>query len=269
MKVRQKEKFMKKVLVIGDGCLDVFQYGKCERLSPEAPVPIFKPIKATNNGGMAVNVYNNLVSLGVECDIHTYSGITKTRYIDEVSNQMLLRVDENDQIFVGLNIYDKQMAFDYSVYEAIVISDYNKGFLTEELIKHIADSHPLVFMDTKKKIGGWAKNVKYIKINKKEFNQNMDYLMYQHPNDTVVTLGKDGAMRYYNDDGECKTEHFPNTNEHPVRDLTGAGDTFFAGLVAKFMENNDICDAIIFANRCAAWAVTQRGVAVVDRYKIG
>lgn len=259
---------MKKVLVIGDGCKDVFQYGKCERLSPEAPVPIFKPIKATDNGGMAINVYNNLVGLGVECDILTNSGITKTRYVDEVSNQMLLRIDENDQIFLSPRMYDKIMTFDYSVYKAIVISDYNKGYLTQEMIKYIADNHPLVFMDTKKKIGSWAWNVKYIKINQKEFNKNCDYLMLEHPNETVVTLGKDGAMRYYNDDGECKIEHFPNTSEHPVRDLTGAGDTFLAGLVAKFIENDDICDAIIFANRCAAWAVTQKGVAVVDRYKI-
>jgi bifunctional ADP-heptose synthase (sugar kinase/adenylyltransferase) len=259
---------VKKVLVIGDGCKDVFQYGKCERLSPEAPVPVFKPLKAKENGGMAINVYNNLIGLGVDCDILTYSGITKTRYIDEISNQMLLRIDENDQIFIGPIKYEHLLAYDYSKYQAIVISDYNKGFLTEELIKYIADNHPLVFMDTKKKISFWAKNVKYIKINKKEFNQNMDYLMYQHPNDTIVTLGKDGAIRYYNDDGECKTEQYPNVNEHPVRDLTGAGDTFLAGLVAGFLEKNNIDDAIIFANRCAAWAVTQKGVAVVDRYKI-
>ena len=86
--------------------------------------------------------------------------------------------------------------------------------------------------------------------------------------DVIVTLGKNGAKRYCNDNGTCRTETYPNVNEHPVRDLTGAGDTFFAGLVAKFIENNDICDAIIFANKCAAWAVTQKGVAVVDRYKI-
>jgi sugar/nucleoside kinase (ribokinase family) len=53
-----------------------------------------------------------------------------------------------------------------------------------------------------------------------------------------------------------------------VRDLTGAGDTFLAGLVAGYLEKNNIYDAIIFANRCAAWAVTQKGVSVVDRYKI-
>jgi bifunctional ADP-heptose synthase (sugar kinase/adenylyltransferase) len=238
-------------------------------LSPEAPVPIFKPLRATNNGGMAVNVYNNLMALGVDCDILTYSGITKTRYVDEVSNQMLLRIDENDQIFLFPNMYDKLMGFDYSKYQAIVISDYNKGFLTEDIIKHIAVSNPLTFMDTKKKISNWATFIKYIKINEKEFNKCEDYLTLHYPNETIVTLGKNGAKRYYNDNGICGVQHFPNTDEHPVRDLTGAGDTFFAGLVAKFIENNDICDAIIFANRCAAWAVTQKGVAVVDRYKIG
>ena len=259
---------MKKILVIGDGCKDVFQYGKCERLSPEAPVPVFKPLKVTTNGGMAVNVYNNLKALGVECDILTYSGITKTRYVDEVSNQMLLRVDENDEIFVSQNMYDKIKNFNYGIYDAIVISDYDKGLLGEKMIKSIAHDHPLVFMDTKKRISEWAWNVKYIKINEKEFKENQDYLMYKHPNDVIVTLGKNGAKRYCNDNGTCRTEMYPNINEHPVRDLTGAGDTFFAGLVAKFLENNDIDDAIIFANKCAAWAVTQKGVAVVDRYKI-
>jgi bifunctional ADP-heptose synthase (sugar kinase/adenylyltransferase) len=265
-KCMMKEKI--KVLVIGDGCKDVFQYGKCDRLSPEAPVPIFKPLRAKENGGMAVNVYNNLRGLGVECDIRTYSGITKTRYIDEVSNQMLLRIDENDQIFMSPITYNHLMEIDYSQYKAIVISDYNKGYISQELIKHIADNHPLVFMDTKKKINKWAWNVKYIKINEKEFVQNQDYLTLQHPNDTIATLGKKGAMLCHNVDGECKIDSFPINNEHPVRDLTGAGDTFFAGLVAKFIETNDICEAINFANKCAAWAVTQKGVAIVDKYKI-
>ena len=257
---------MNKVLVIGDGCKDVFQYGKCERLSPEAPVPIFKPVKIKDNGGMAMNVYANLLALGVDCDILTNSGITKTRYVDEVSNQMLLRVDENDEVE---NILLCDLAkIKYDLYDAIVISDYDKGFLSETDIIYICNNHPLVFMDTKKIINEWAWNVKYIKINEKEFNRNQDYLILKHPNDVIVTLGKNGAKRYCNDNGTCRTEKYPNVNEHPVYDLTGAGDTFLAGLVAKFIENNDICDAIIFANRCAAWAVTQKGVAVVDRYKI-
>jgi len=259
---------MNKVLVIGDGCKDVFQYGKCERLSPEAPVPVFKPTKNKSNGGMAVNVYNNLIALGVKCDILTYSGITKTRYVDEVSNQMLLRVDENDMIFVSPSTYNKIKNFDYKAYEAIVISDYDKGFLNEKLIENIAKNHPLVFMDTKKKINKWAKKVKYIKINEKEFNQNRDYLMFEHPNDVIVTLGKAGAAKYYIEDDERKAMYFYNTIQHPVRDLTGAGDTFLAGLVVGYLEKNNINDAIIFANKCAGWAVTQKGVSIVDKHKI-
>jgi len=84
---------MKKVLVIGDSCEDVFRYGICDKLSPEAPVPIFLPLRTTGNGGMAINVYENLKALGVHCDIFTNDiRPVKMRYVDEVSNQMLLRV---------------------------------------------------------------------------------------------------------------------------------------------------------------------------------
>ena len=50
---------MNKVLIIGDSCLDVFEYGICNRINPEAPVPIFLPYKKIKNSGMAMNVYNN------------------------------------------------------------------------------------------------------------------------------------------------------------------------------------------------------------------
>jgi D-beta-D-heptose 7-phosphate kinase/D-beta-D-heptose 1-phosphate adenosyltransferase len=249
---------MKKVLVIGDGCKDVFQYGNCERLSPEAPVPVFKPLKVKSNGGMAVNVYNNIRSLGIEADIITDSGVTKTRYVDEVSNQMLLRVDENDEVE---NIFLNDLAaIKYNTYDAVVISDYNKGFLSEEDIIYICNNHPLVFMDTKKKIGNWAYGVEYIKINKKEFDANSENLLKEYNGELIVTLGNEGAMRWMN--------KFPIVNEHPVRDLTGAGDTFLAALVVEYLQKNNIDDAIIFANKCAAWAVTQKGVSIVDRYKI-
>lgn len=259
---------MKKVLVIGDGCKDVFQYGRCDRICPEAPVPVFKPVKSVESGGMAINVYNNLLALGIDCDILTYSGISKTRYIDEVSNQMLLRIDENDQIFLSPNMFDKIVNFKYEEYDAIVISDYDKGFLSKEIIKRISEFHHLVFMDSKKKIGEWARNIDFIKINKKEFDQNRHYLTMEHINEVIVTTGKEGALRYYVENNERKSEHYSNNDEHPVRDLSGAGDTFLAGLVADYIKNNDICRAIEFANRCAAWVVSQKGVAVVNPDKI-
>ena len=249
---------MKKVLVIGDGCKDVFQYGKCDRLSPEAPVPVFKPLQAKSNGGMAVNVYNNIRSLGVEADIITDSGVTKTRYVDEVSNQMLLRVDENDEVE---NILLCDLAkIKYDEYSAVVISDYDKGFLSEEDIIYICNNHPLVFMDTKKKIGNWAYGVEFIKINKKEFDANSENLFKEYNGELIVTLGKEGAMHWMN--------KYPIKIEHPVRDLTGAGDTFLAALAVKYLENRDIQEAIMFANKCSAWVVTQKGVAVVDLNKV-
>ena len=54
-----------KVLVIGDFMIDHYIIGTSNRVSPEAPVPVLQPVKNTKNGGMANNVYNNLLSLGV------------------------------------------------------------------------------------------------------------------------------------------------------------------------------------------------------------
>jgi D-beta-D-heptose 7-phosphate kinase/D-beta-D-heptose 1-phosphate adenosyltransferase len=256
---------MKKVLVIGDGCKDVFQYGKCERLSPEAPIPIFKPLQAKTNGGMAMNVYANLMALGVDCDIITESGITKTRYVDEVSNQMLLRVDENDEI--NEVDTDRLSIIDFDKYDAIVVSDYDKGFLDINDIEYLANNHKHVFMDTKKEISIWCSNIFCIKINNKEYMRNQAWLDHMFENIIIVTLGDKGAKYSYLKK-KITEQLFPIEEEHPVRDLTGAGDTFMAALVAKYLENKDVPEAIKFANKCASWAVTQKGVSVIDLNKI-
>ena len=64
-----------KFLVIGDSCTDIFIYGKCERICPEAPVPVFTPTGATRNGGMAKNVQANVIALGIECDVITNQNV--------------------------------------------------------------------------------------------------------------------------------------------------------------------------------------------------
>lgn len=251
---------MKKVLVIGDGCSDVFRYGICDRLSPEAPVPIFKPTRTTDNGGMAINVYENLKALGVECDIITNDiRPVKTRYVDEISNQMLLRVDEKDEIKEILATDFE--AIDFKKYDAVVISDYGKGYLSDVAIKMISERHPLVFMDTKKRLGFWAYGVEFIKLNEKEFNENHEWLLTHTEGKLIQTKGKDGAVLDF-------TEEFPIEDEHEVRDLSGAGDTFLAALVADYVKNNDIRKAIRFANRCAAWVVSQKGVVTVNPDKV-
>ena len=86
------------VLVIGDSCTDVFQYGEINRLCPEAPVPVFTPSYKMENPGMAANVVSNLKAIGVNTFlISNKEPIIKTRLIDERSNQMITRIDENDK----------------------------------------------------------------------------------------------------------------------------------------------------------------------------
>ena len=245
-----------KILVIGDGCNDMFRYGRCERLSPEAPVPIFLPIRDTVNGGMALNVADNIESLGVKCDLITNDiRPMKTRLVDEVSNQIIVRIDENDKIKeIIAKDFDN---IDFSQYDAVVISDYDKGFLSDTAIRLITERHNLVFMDTKKKLDSWANGVKVIKLNEKEFNENYEWLLHHVDGDVIMTRGKDGAVLNF-------SQEFPIEDEHPVRDLSGAGDTFLAGLVVKYLEKNNIEEAIRFANKCASWVVTQKGVVAVD-----
>ena len=88
-----------KVLLIGDSCIDEYVYGVCERLNPEAPVPILKFNRKETKKGMALNVRQNLMSFGIDVFILTnQESITKTRYIDERYNQQFLRVDNEPSL---------------------------------------------------------------------------------------------------------------------------------------------------------------------------
>ena len=162
-----------KVLVIGESCTDIFVYGTSERKSPEGNGPVFVPISETYGAGMASNVANNLGAMGLDTDIHSDSGnIIKSRYVNQNTNELYLRVDENDSV----NRIDISKLSNISQYDAIIISDYCKGFLTEEDIANIASLHPLVILDTKKKLGDWCKDLKFIKINRLEWKNNKDVI---------------------------------------------------------------------------------------------
>lgn len=243
-----------KVLVIGDSCKDVFVYGKCERLAPAAPVPVFVPLYSKDNTGMAGNVNENLLSLGVNTGLITNKrDITKTRYVDEKTNHIVIRIDSNEEKIDRIENIEK-IAF--KNYDAIVISDYNKGFLHEEDIAFIAAQHPLVFMDTKKLLGEWAMDITYIKINEEEYGKTKHLIENAKwiEDKLIVTVGSRGC-RY-------KDSTLP-VQKVEIKDLTGAGDTFMAGLVCKYLETKNILDALIYANECATQVVQQKGVNTV------
>ena len=246
---------MSRVLVIGEQCDDIFIYGDTPRLSPEGPAPIFIPKREVYNGGMGMNVMKNLMSLGIEVDFeHQQSFITKTRHIHESSNTLLLRIDEEKNID---NIGDRLPKLDFWDYPMVVVSDYNKGFLTEEDIAYIAYKHPNVICDTKKKLGEWCRDLRFIKLNRSEFENNKEFI---EENDwilekLIITLDKDGCM--------YKGTSYP-TEQVEIMDISGAGDTFVAGFVKEFLDTEDVPKSIQFANRCSAQVVQKRGVTTID-----
>ena len=246
---------MSKVLVVGDSCTDIFRYGKVERLSPEAPVPVIKPTHETQNGGMAKNVKTNLEALNIEVDIVTNKNdIRKIRYIDDKSNQMILRVDENDYC---REINKKELKFIIdNEFDAIIISDYCKGFLKENHIKYICENCENVFVDTKKKLGDWIKKADFIKINDLEHKKNFEVIPHypDFKNKLIVTQGKNGCI--------YKDKVFP-TKEVPVKDVSGAGDTFLAGLVCEYIKSNNIEKSIHFAQKCTTQVVQKLGVSTI------
>lgn len=244
-----------KILVIGDSCTDEFVYGSTPRLSPEGPAPVFNPEYTNVNPGMAGNVKRNLEKLGADVDLVTnLEVIKKTRYVEKASNTLLLRVDIQDQV---PRISKEQLeSIRPSQYDSIIISDYNKGFLTEDDIDYISKNHSNVVCDTKKKLGKWCKSLKYIKLNRIEYATNLDFINRNSwiKDKVITTLDKDGCMYR----GILFKSH-----KVDIIDISGAGDTFTAAFTYSLSNGNSVEDAILFANSSAEKVVQKRGVSVL------
>ena len=241
-----------KILIIGDSCTDKFIYGECKRLCPEAPVPVFSPINSTKNDGMAKNVFNNFKSLAPNWDIDFITNsndIMKTRIVDVKTNQMLLRIDDNDKCpkCTGLDKLED--------YDAVVISNYNKGFLTQEDIKYLIDKFPISFIDSKKIFGEWVYGASFIKINQSEYEKNKENLV-DYKGQLIVTLGEKGV--------QWANLIHPPTRQAEVSDLSGAGDTFFAAFIYHYLAHQNISNSIYFAQNCSLEVIEKKGVVIVE-----
>lgn len=244
-----------RILIIGDSCTDVFVYGKADRLCPDAPVPILLPTEEIRNGGMASNVYNNVLALGGDVEILTNKKVTtKIRYVDKQTNHMIMRLDSDlgkvDRIE---NIQDIK----FSNYDCIIISDYNKGFLDFDDIDFICKNHSRVFIDTKKIIKDKFADAFCIKINEKEYHNNLNsgYDIKKTHKNVIITLGSKGC--------EFKNKIYP-VKKVDIKDMSGAGDTFISGLVVAYCKYESLEDSIEFANACATIVVQKKGVSIVS-----
>jgi D-glycero-beta-D-manno-heptose-7-phosphate kinase len=229
-----------KVLVIGDACRDVYIYGSTDRKNPEAAAPLLNNLMTATRDGMAANVANNLTALGAE--VHTIlpppPWSEKERYIDERHGTQLLRVD-----------YDRPSdplgeLPDLSAYDAVVVSDYDKGFVSHDILQKLDGKTPL-FLDTKKRELGYLSDA-WVKVNEREHE-----LILTPPKRLIATLGNRGSM--------YEGRHAA-ANPVDVIDPCGAGDTYLAAFAWAMMQEPDyVFGAMEFANLAAAVTCKHRG----------
>lgn len=306
-----------KVLVIGDICLDQTIDGSATRLSPEAPVPVVHNPELSYTLGMAGNVALNLRNLGAEVHIETICGkdeangiiqkllnyyeiqdiqetikiqddvqgrwvtTTKTRIV--ANGQQLTRIDieeyvDNPELYEQFaDIMDKNHGI--NKFDFVVISDYNKGIITETSWKYIkpvldkVNKSGIYFVDTKK-TNVWKFYVEDFILfpNTKELNKILNEAGYNSTLDDlqefmddmqwkllVETASENGA-NIYND----KLEHW-NYAAHTqqVFDVCGAGDTFIAAFSLAYYQTKNHHYAAKFANHCCSKVVMKKGTVPI------
>lgn len=245
-----------KILVIGDSCYDVYHYGMCKRVSPEAPVIILDERTIKKTEGMSGNVAANLKAFNTNVQhISNTHRTSKHRYIDSRLNHHLLRVDEPEGIIkekIDLDVLPLPQEID-----GVVISDYNKGFLSREDCAYISKRYKDVplFVDSKKTDLSCYSNC-ILKVNNIEY-EKIEQMPLQ--SEMIITQGDKGAI--YN-------SKIYAVEKVEVFDVCGAGDVFLSTLTYFYLLNNNLEDATIKANKAAALSVTKTGTYVLTKADI-
>ena len=240
------------ILVVGDGCMDAYTYCNTNRLAPEAPCPVLDVSHVHEAPGMAMNVYENVHSFTTSVDYVTnenWVDIIKNRYVHTKSNHHFCRIDTG-VVEERINLDE----LDLDRFQTVIISDYDKGFLHSDDIEYICTNHPQVFLDTKKVLGAWAFNAKFIKINEHEYERSGSYVDSLGKGQVIKTMGGQGC--------EYRGKIY-SVDKVDVLDVSGAGDTFIAALAHKYTRIVDIEKAINFANYCASQVVQMRGTTTL------
>ena len=291
------------ILVIGDLMIDHYLWGKCERISPEAPVPVINIQKENSALGGAGNVLNNLKTFGAEVSVISVIGndsianelkemlenidIKTDMLIEEenrkttkksrliASQQQVLRYDNESIENISKKSSSKILEVvikKISDYDALVLSDYGKGVLTEELTQEIISisnkNKVKVFVDPKGDDYSKYKNAYAITPNKKEAieatnidikdNETLEEAIKKLKNDckleiALITLSENG-IAIYDDKLRIKP-----TVAKEVYDVTGAGDTVISSIAFAITNGLDIDEAVNFANLAAGVVVSKIG----------
>jgi D-beta-D-heptose 7-phosphate kinase/D-beta-D-heptose 1-phosphate adenosyltransferase len=299
-----------RVLVVGDVMLDHYIWGDTGRISPEAPVPIIDIERDSYSAGGAANVALNLASLGAKASIAGFFGkddagtrlkgiltqrgietiatpgsgstIVKTRVV--VRRQQICRLDrESPQHDYQIDEAKLGPLFEKAVKsaDAIILSDYAKGLLSDALINRIMgfarEQKKLVAIDPKprRKLNFYQPDL--VTPNRKEALQlaGLDFEPHQpfpaaevcariyeryKPKHLVITLSEDGMLLSH----QGKAGKVIPTMAREVFDVSGAGDTAIAALTLGLAAGAVIEEAAQFANVASGVVVGKLGTATVS-----
>ena len=196
----------KNILVIGDLMLDAYFWGKTERISPEAPVPIVEVHRTNFNPGGAGNVALNLVKLGSKVSIlgaigndvngdtllsqlrevkinispiivlDNYQTPIKTRVIAQ--DQQVIRIDQENNSINSKSLLlsiDKSLENNIEKFDGVILADYNKGLFSIEIInlviKKVKEFSIPIYVDPKWENFFEYKNIHFFKPNFMEFQK--------------------------------------------------------------------------------------------------
>ena len=296
----------KNILVIGDLILDHYIWGRVSRISPEAPVPVVEVTRESFLLGGAANVAHNIVSLGgrasvigingqdiagealmnilsqkgVNCEgIFTENRPTtvKTRVI--AHNQQVVRFDREDRKYVDGKILKGILGYINSVlfkYDAVIVSDYQKGMISQELIRDIVKkAKPKgMFIAVDPKVGhfDFYKGVSLITPNVMEASSGSNIeirddktllkagrslLKKLSCKAVLITRGEQGMSLFEKN----KVTNIP-TVARKVYDVTGAGDTVISAFTLASASGANMEEAAVIANHAAGIVVAEVGTAV-------
>lgn len=308
------ESFSKvKIAVVGDMMLDEYLIGKVNRISPEAPVPIVNIEEERFVPGGASNVANNLKTLDSEVLVYGVVGnddngekfirelnskgidpkgivrdgtrptIIKSRVLSQ--GQQLLRLDWEKSTAISENIQSRiieNLENDIEKIDAILLSDYSKGVLTDTVSKKIIELagryKKQVVVDPKPNNFRNYAGATTMTPNRKEI---LDYFgMSEFSNEeeiaekmkslkeelnleyVVLTRSEEGVSLYENEHRRIPTV------ARQVFDVTGAGDTFISTFLLAKCAGADLYEAAVIANMASGIVVAKIGTATATREEI-
>lgn len=308
-----------KIMIVGDVMLDVYMKGKVERISPEAPVPIVSVTETFSRLGGAANVAQNLKSLGTKpilCSIignddkanellnlmldqdMTTSGIVKsneritTRKVRIISNNaQMLRVDTEDTFDLtdkehNLLMNEIKNIINNEKIDGIILQDYNKGVLTENIIKEVValanEKNIPVGVDPKKKNFLAYKNVTLFKPNLKELREGIGISSKEESIDDITksidslheilncryimtTLSERGVLIK---DYETNTCHHIPAHLRKIADVSGAGDTVLSVAMLCLVCKQKAYNIAALSNLAGGIVCEELGVVPINKERL-